>query len=37
MMQNKKSKRYGLGSLTKAIREARLAKGRSQRDLSARI
>lgn len=35
-MQNKKSKRYGLGSLTEAIRQARLAKGWSQRDLSAR-
>ncbi len=35
-MQNKTSKRYGLGSLTEAIRQARLAKGWSQRDLSAR-
>jgi transcriptional regulator with XRE-family HTH domain len=35
-MQNKISKRYGLESLTEAIRQARLAKGWSQRDLSAR-
>lgn len=35
-MQNKTSKRYGLESLTEAIRQARLAKGWSQRDLSAR-
>lgn len=35
-MQNKISKRYGLESLTGAIRQARLAKGWSQRDLSAR-
>lgn len=36
MMQNKTSKRYGLETLTEAIRQARLAKGWSQRDLSAR-
>lgn len=36
MMQNKTSKRYSLESLTEAIRQARLAKGWSQRDLSAR-
>lgn len=36
MMQKTTSKRYGLESLTEAIREARLAKGWSQRDLSAR-
>lgn len=35
-MQNKISKRYGLEPLTEAIRQARLAKGWSQRDLSAR-
>lgn len=35
-MQNKISKRYGLESLTQTIRQARLAKGWSQRDLSAR-
>lgn len=35
-MQKKTSKRYGLGSLTEAIRQSRLAKGWSQRDLSAR-
>ncbi|MND38222.1 helix-turn-helix protein [compost metagenome] len=35
-MQSKTSKRYGLESLTEAIRQARLAKGWSQRDLSAR-
>lgn len=35
-MQNKISKRYGLEALTDAIRQARLAKGWSQRDLSAR-
>lgn len=35
-MQNKISKRYGLESLTQVIRQARLAKGWSQRDLSAR-
>jgi len=35
-MQNKISKRYGLESLTEALRQARLAKGWSQRDLSAR-
>lgn len=35
-MQNKISKRYGLESLTEVIRQARLAKGWSQRDLSAR-
>lgn len=35
-MQNKISKRYGLESLTETIRQARLAKGWSQRDLSAR-
>lgn len=35
-MQNKISKRYSLESLTQAIRQARLAKGWSQRDLSAR-
>jgi transcriptional regulator with XRE-family HTH domain len=35
-MQNKTSKRYNLGSLTEPIRQARLAKGWSQRDLSAR-
>lgn len=36
MMQNKISKKYGLESLTEAMRQARLAKGWSQRDLSAR-
>ena len=36
MMQNKTSKRYSLEALTEAIRQARLAKGWSQRDLSAR-
>lgn len=35
-MQNKISKRYGLESLTEVIRQARLAKSWSQRDLSAR-
>lgn len=35
-MQNKISRRYGLESLTEAIRQARLARGWSQRDLSAR-
>lgn len=35
-MQNKRSKRYGLESLTRVIRQTRLAKGWSQRDLSAR-
>lgn len=35
-MQNKISKRYGLESLTEAVRQARLAKGWSQRELSAR-
>lgn len=35
-MQNKISKRYGLESLTETIRQARLANGWSQRDLSAR-
>lgn len=35
-MQNTTSKRYKLGSLTEPIRQARLAKGWSQRDLSAR-
>lgn len=35
-MQNRTSKRYRLGSLTEPIRQARLAKGWSQRDLSAR-
>lgn len=35
-MQNKISKRHGLESLVAAIRQARLAKGWSQRDLSAR-
>ena len=35
-MQNKISKRYGLEPLTQAIRQARLAKGWSQRDLSGR-
>lgn len=35
-MQNKTSKRYGLETLAEAIRQARLAKGWSQRDLSAR-
>jgi transcriptional regulator with XRE-family HTH domain len=35
-MQNKTSRRYGLETLTEAIRQARLAKGWSQRDLSAR-
>lgn len=35
-MQNKISKWYGLESLTEVIRQARLAKGWSQRDLSAR-
>lgn len=35
-MQNRISKRYKLGSLTEPIRQARLAKGWSQRDLSAR-
>ena len=35
-MQNKISQRYGVESLTQAIRQARLAKGWSQRDLSAR-
>lgn len=35
-MQSKISKRYALESLTEAIRQARLAKGWSQRDLSAR-
>lgn len=36
MMQNKISKRYGLESLAEAIRQARVSKGWSQRDLSAR-
>lgn len=36
VMQNKISKRYDLESLTQTIRQARLAKGWSQRDLSAR-
>lgn len=36
MMQSKASKKYGLEALTEAIRQARLAKGWSQRDLSAR-
>lgn len=35
-MPRKISKRYGLEPLTEAIRQARLAKGWSQRDLSAR-
>lgn len=35
-MQNKISKRYGLESLIEAVRQARLAKGWSQRELSAR-
>lgn len=35
-MQNKISKKYGLESLTEVMRQARLAKGWSQRDLSAR-
>lgn len=35
-MQNKISKRYGLEPLTRAIRQARLVKGWSQRDLSGR-
>lgn len=35
-MQKKISKRYGVKPLTEAIRQARLAKGWSQRDLSAR-
>jgi transcriptional regulator with XRE-family HTH domain len=35
-MQSKASKRYGLASLTEAMRRARLAKGWSQRELSAR-
>lgn len=35
-MQSKTSKKYGLESLTETIRQARLAKGWSQRDLSAR-
>lgn len=35
-MQNRTSKRYRLGSLTEPIRQARQAKGWSQRDLSAR-
>lgn len=35
-MRNRTSKRYNLGSLTEPIRQARLAKGWSQRDLSAR-
>lgn len=36
MMSNSASKRYGLKSLAEAIRQARLAKKWSQRDLSAR-
>ncbi len=35
-MQNKISKRYGVESLTEVVRQARRAKGWSQRDLSAR-
>lgn len=35
-MQNKISKRYGMESLTEVVRQARRAKGWSQRDLSAR-
>lgn len=36
MMQNKISKKYGLEPLTDIVRQARVAKGWSQRDLSAR-